>query len=749
MGDLVKLCRPVSPTQDGARLQLSQQRNVIVLAQNFKLTPAQFVLLNKGLSFIPTVGIYHNQKIQTQLDIQNYHRRIKLLAFFKNTLKKVKIPFVKPSDWTPQLDELPQEVRDLIQKDLITFETHYKFIPEKLNISLQEIEALNELKNNKNIVIKPADKGSAVVILGREQYIMEVERQLNDTTYYKKISKPIYLDTIPLVNKILDKLLNKKFINSKQRRYLGGDQQPRERRFYILPKIHKDPEFWTIPHLVPPGRPIVSDCGSETYWTAEYLDYHLNPLSTRHFSFIKDTYDFIKTVLNFKMNSDFYFFTMDVNNLYTNIPIEAGIHCIKKIFEKYPDPKRPDEELIELLRINLTRNDFVFNQNYYLQIKGTAMGKKFAPAYANIFMADWEEQALSKCRIKPKIYLRYLDDIWGIWVGSLEEFKEFGDTLNNHDPSIKLKIQLEKDSINFLDTTVFKGPDFEKSQRLDIKVYFKDTDTHALLQFDSFHPKHTFRGILKSQLLRFKRICTRNEDFLEAVKILFKALRKRGYSRPFLRSIYKKFHSKQENKQIKEEFNLIPFVSNFFSITKLIHRKFKNNFEGMSHLEGLIPTSRIISAYRRNQNLKDWLVRAKMPSYDWKKPLRYQGLFTNLKYVINKSNGMIFRIQQRFSLRSSNMVYLIFCTKCHLKYVGETKNHLFTRLSHHLSNIRNKKEKDTLLVKHFMEHGVNSLRIAGMEGNSSWTDRDRKRRERFWIFSVGTRGPGGLNLKTN
>lgn len=32
-----------------------------------------------------------------------------------------------------------------------------------------------------------------------------------------------------------------------------------------------------------------------------------------------------------------------------------------------------------------------------MQIKGTAMGKKFAPAYDNIFMAEWETSALEKC----------------------------------------------------------------------------------------------------------------------------------------------------------------------------------------------------------------------------------------------------------------------------------------------------------------------------------------------------------------
>ncbi|KAK3519623.1 hypothetical protein QTP86_017547, partial [Hemibagrus guttatus] len=57
------------------------------------------------------------------------------------------------------------------------------------------------------------------------------------------------------------------------------------------------------------------------------------------------------------------------------------------------------------------------------QVKGTAMGKRFAPSYANIFMAKWEEEALSAWPIKPLHYFRFLDDIWGVWKESEKEFK--------------------------------------------------------------------------------------------------------------------------------------------------------------------------------------------------------------------------------------------------------------------------------------------------------------------------------------
>ncbi|KAG7490778.1 hypothetical protein JOB18_042220 [Solea senegalensis] len=75
----------------------------------------------------------------------------------------------------------------------------------------------------------------------------------------------------------------------------------------MLPKIHKDPVKWSKPHVIPPGRPIVSDCSSETYRTAEYLDFFLNPLSTTHPRYIKDTYDFIDKIIasfvSYRVNS--------------------------------------------------------------------------------------------------------------------------------------------------------------------------------------------------------------------------------------------------------------------------------------------------------------------------------------------------------------------------------------------------------------------------------------------------------------
>lgn len=133
---------------------------------------------------------------------------------------------------------------------------------------------------------------------------------MKNSIYYKKLDKPIYLKTIPIVHKTIDKLWEHKFINSKQRQYLKGQEEPRPRRFYLLPKIHKDPNTWPVPFAIPAGRPIVSDCGSETYRTAEFIDFYLNPLSSRHASYIKDTYHFVDIVKGLSFQRIQYFFLL-------------------------------------------------------------------------------------------------------------------------------------------------------------------------------------------------------------------------------------------------------------------------------------------------------------------------------------------------------------------------------------------------------------------------------------------------------
>lgn len=675
--------------------------------------------------------------------MQEYHRKLKLAAHFEGKGDSDPPPFTPKSDWTPPLVNLPVNIKNIIQQDLRYFDSKFKISINKPNLTREEVEALKSLQNNQFIVIKPADKGSAVVIMDRDQYIWEGNRQLLDKNYYIQLKKPIYLDTIPMVGKIVQKLYDKKFINAKQKSYLIGQDEPRPRRFYMLPKIHKDPEKWSKPHEIPPGRPIVSDCNSETYYIAEYLDFYLNPLSVRHSSYLKDTYDFINKIKQLSIPPDSFLFTMDIDSLYTNINISEGIQAVKNIFIKYPDSKRPERELLELLNINLTRNDFEFNNKFFLQIKGTAMGKKFAPAYANIFMAEWEQAALQACPQKPLYYYRFLDDIWGVWNHQREDFEVFLSILNNHNPSITLKATINLTSVDFLDTTTYKGPNFVQTHKLDVKIFFKKTDTHSLLHKTSHHPKHTYSGIVKSQLLRFYRVCSRQEDFRAATKVLFSTLTTRGYSRSFLRKCFKSF---RQTRPIWVS-SLLPIITNYSKSAVRLVRTLKNNFyQGIDNSQ-VLQNYRLIAAFRKNKNLKDYLVKAKLRPLGNPKSTGQGEFFQHCHWVRNRHNNNVFKTQMGTSLGSSNCVYLIFCTLCGMQYVGETGNTMRIRFYQYKYNICKQHDTHIPVIQHFIQHGWAALRATVLEGNPHWSTPQRRRTERKWIHLLDTLQPHGLNEK--
>lgn len=72
-----------------------------------------------------------------------------------------------------------------------------------------------------------------------------------------------------------------------------------------------------------PGRPIISD-EQRILQNADLLDFTLNPLSTIHPSYIR-TQDFIQKVKEATLELHSLLFTMDINDLYTNIGTNKGL----------------------------------------------------------------------------------------------------------------------------------------------------------------------------------------------------------------------------------------------------------------------------------------------------------------------------------------------------------------------------------------------------------------------------------------
>ena len=82
--------------------------------------------------------------------------------------------------------------------------------------------------------------------------------------------------------------------------------------------------------------------------------------------------------------------TLDTDSMHTNIGIASGINSVKRAFDNYPDSDRPNKSIIDLLGLNLKGNAFEFHGEMYQQVFGCAMGKRFSPNFASIYVSEWE-----------------------------------------------------------------------------------------------------------------------------------------------------------------------------------------------------------------------------------------------------------------------------------------------------------------------------------------------------------------------
>ena len=719
-------------------------------------------------------------------------RNVKLRSFFFNDTKpflKQDNPIKAPSTFEPPLSKLSTSTLNLIA-DLkqTTAETLACFKQDPasrlitnspLNLSLPEYKALHNLSKNQTIIIKPADKGGAVVVLDRVDYIMEAERQLSDPVFYKPISEPLIITNIDKITQVLKKLLADKFLTKSQYDFLLPGQACGSRHFYLLPKIHKEKGSWTVPGRVPPGRPIVSDCSTESSNICKYIESYLTPISNKHTSYIKDTGDFISKIRGKNIPQDAILFTADVASLYTNMDLNRTMAVVRQQLSRNPVQGRPDEYLLELLNIIIKNNDFEFNGQLYLQQKGVSMGRSFCPALANLYLLDFDHQAINNFKIRPIFYFRYLDDVWGVFPGTINDLQEYEQWLCTRTPGIKVTFQHHMQYVDFLDTTVYKFHYLDTCE-LQTKVFFKPTASHQLLHTDSFHPPHTTRGVLKSQILRYKRISSNYTDFKHTCDKVFSVLETRGYKRKKMvqiRNLIWKQAVKSRALTDAQTLQIMPLITTYNQVgVKLAH-----NWFNILHKTNLATKNKFIRAYKNTRNIKSYLVRSQLkplpstsstlepttntqqhnfiqvqpikdtrPGFKPCKTLRCGACKIHASpspLIHSTSLNLDFHINHHLTCASTNIIYVITCTKCNLQYVGETTRTLRERLTDHKSNI--KTNKLTPVSVHFCQplHSISDLKIVAIEkipdqSNSLLTRLDR---ETYWIRKLATSHPRGLN----
>ena len=512
------------------RFTTSQLSSITILTKNFIVSDDNLATLINGFNFVPKCKYVNKKLILSQID--DFIRRVQWRSILGPVSDDCRFGIHK-SEAYPSIKSLSKRILKWSKEircgtKRLLFRNDERF-PQDDTKLLQSVE---NIKSMENIIIKKADKGSSWCILNKNLYENEVARLLSDTNTYSQVTRPKFLYLYHRIKMIVDVLRKKRYINTNEKLFLMENERGRSRKFYLLPKIHKNE--WIIPAILPPGRPIITDTKSVSQNFSKYIDYFLQKITQHLPTYLQNSEDLKVEIDNISLPKNCLIFTLDVKDLYTSLPLEKIIKLTKIYFQLFPDNSRPDSYIYALLPHLLYNNEFIHNQTCYTQNHGISMGRAFSPSFANMYMFYWESKLLLSSNDKPLFWRRYIDDIFGIWAGDENSLIKFVEFANNLDPFIKLTLKYSFHEISFLDMLIKKSSD---NNQLKTSVYFKPTETFTILNKGSNHPKHIFGGIVTSQILRWIRLCSNKDDFDRICRFVFSRWKNHGYTHSFLSNI--------------------------------------------------------------------------------------------------------------------------------------------------------------------------------------------------------------------
>ena len=116
------------------------------------------------------------------------------------------------------------------------------------------------------------------------------------------------------------------------------------------------------------------------------------------------------------------------------------------------------------------------------------------------------------------------------------------------------------------------------------------------------------------------------------------------------------------------------------------------------------------------------------------------------------TTGESFKINHKLNCVDNCVIYLLTCKCCGKQYVGETTDEFRLRWNNYKSNDRKNARNEACTQEHLFEH-FKSEGHSGFLGNVSITlidktdGKDPKRRENYWIRTLKTYAPFGLNIE--
>lgn len=541
--------------------------------------------------------------------------------------------YVKLKDWEP--DRGPDE----IETELATFRqqftnlvANHKPTPAS-NLSDRQDKLLASLRKARQFIVTPTDKNLGPAILERSQYMQRCfqDHLLNEHTYRRlddPKSRTLRYNARANIILAIAQATKRGQLNHAEETYFSRSiaEEPIRRppQFYILPKVHKTP--WKT-------RPVVSCVGSFNEIASKWLDYKLSKVVKLCPSHIKDSYQVLTQLQQLgPLPPSARLFTTDAVSMYTNIDTDHGLETIEKWLELHHTeiiaeyPSFPFALIMELLRLVMKNNIFQFDDCWYHQQNGTAMGTSVACIYATIYYSYHEEtMILPTYRSSLLYYRRFIDDVLAIWIPpphSSDSSASSAWTKFKSDLTFGILEWETEDlahSVNFLDLTI----SIDHEHRLQTRTFQKAMNLYLYLCPSSAHPPGVLKGLIFGSVRRFWLQNSDPKDYCKVIQDLYQHLCSRGHSTEKLDPLFHEAAAKVDSIQLKKPLRAPNSIANtrarplFFHLqyhpleipNSIIHDTFNRC---CPRLREELKVDRIIIAHTRQPNLRDLLCKTQL-----------------------------------------------------------------------------------------------------------------------------------------
>ena len=148
---------------------------------------------------------------------------------------------------------------------------------------------------------------------------------------------------------------------------------------------------------------------------------------------------FVAQIKDLKLDEEEILTSYDVTALFTSVPVDGALTVVTDLLAKDNSGKSLTylnaTQIINLLEFCLTTTYFKFRGQLYQQDHGCAMGLPVSPIIANLYMENFELEALKSAKQPPRVWRRYVDDTFVVIKKDFAQ--EFTDHINSLNPNIK------------------------------------------------------------------------------------------------------------------------------------------------------------------------------------------------------------------------------------------------------------------------------------------------------------------------